>query len=149
MQKALVFVFAGTVLVAGASAQVGKWNGKLSMKMPDPKTIKDPNQRKQTEAIIAQMKSFTIKMELRADKTAVMTTPATKMGGQTRPASTATGTWSVSGNTVNVVILKTDGKAVPKEQSKPQAMTLSADKKTLTMSPAQAPGNLKIIFTKA
>jgi hypothetical protein len=146
MQKALVLMFAGMVLVAGASAQVGKWNGKLSMKMPAATT---PEAKKQQDAIMAQMKQFVIRMDLRADKTVVMSTPAVNMGGRTQKASSATGTWKMSGNTLTVTLTKADGKPMTKEQAQPQVLTMSADKKTLTMSPPQAGGGLKIVFTKA
>jgi hypothetical protein len=147
MRKSLLLTF-GLLLVACSHAQVGKWSGKVAMNLPSPKSISDPAKRKELEELISRMKQYRIGMDFRADKTVTMSLPKVTVGGRTNPGQVATGTWSIKGNTISVLLTKNDGKPIPKEQMKAQPMTLSADKKRIVMTGGTGSRKTTVTFTR-
>ena len=126
---------AATCLLTTAIAQspVGKWTGKLNLKMPEVPAAADANTRQMIEQSMAAVKKMTLHLTFSNDKTYSLFTkgaPA-QAGGEQKD----NGTWSQSGKNVNIVSTRKD-----KKPDKPQTMVFSADGKTLTMSLPGGPG---------
>jgi hypothetical protein len=132
------------LLVLGASAAwassyaqsaVGTWTGHI-----DVSAVKaaDANQQKMMDSMKKMFASTVLKLSLKADKTYSIV--ITGMGPSAKP-TTETGKWSQSGRTVTV----------SDKSGKPQAMNLSANGKTMVMTPPSGkggPAGMKIVFTK-
>lgn len=147
---------------------VGKWNGSIQApkidesKILDPSKIKD--EKKKQEATMMRMMAQQMKMlasvrmnlTMNSNNTFTIVTPPMQAGGQTMPASTSTGTWSVKGNQVTFTTKKSNNTEVKAgTQGSVQTMTLSADGKTMTLvppMPANAPAQarqVRVVFRKA
>ena len=118
-----------------AANPVGKWTGKMMIKMPTLPPSANPQQKAMMEKVMSQMSQARITLDLKANKT--FTVSMTGMP-QAQGAKTETGMWSQKGN----VVTTTQAKA----GSKPQSMTLSPDGKTLTLTIPNGQG--KVVFTK-
>jgi hypothetical protein len=122
-------VFAATCLFTSAIAQspVGKWTGKLNLKMPQLPATADANTRQMVEQGLAAVKKMTLHLTFNKDKTYTMFTkdaPA-QAGGEQKD----NGTWSQSGKTISIISTRKGKKA-----EQPQTMVFSADAKVLTMT---------------
>jgi hypothetical protein len=119
-----------------AVSPVGKWKGKVGGQMPPLPANATPEQKKQYDSMKEMVAKIVINLEFKGDKTySVVVT------GSPQKAPPETGTWTQSGNTVTV-------KSTKNGQTRTQPMTMSADGKTITMSP---PGGstAKITFVRS
>lgn len=149
MKKFGVFALVAVGLVASSHAQVGNWSGTVYMPVPNPKEVKDPAQRKVLEDLVQRLKNYRVKMELRADKKMSMDFPPVKIGTRIQPGQSTTGTWSIKGNVITVLLTMNGSQPIPKAQQKPQTMTLSPDKKRIVMTGGEGVRRTTVTFTKA
>ncbi|AIE87376.1 hypothetical protein [Fimbriimonas ginsengisoli] len=140
--SAVVFAVAALGTSALAQSPVGTWSGHLEMSMPAMPANTPPQQRQMATQMMAMAKKMTITLVFNKNKTYTINAK----GGMV-PANSKgqTGDWSQSGRTIT---LKS-----PKKPSgmggEPQTATLSADGKTITMTPPTHGGPAaKIVFKK-
>jgi hypothetical protein len=142
----LVAVAATCLLTASAIAQspVGTWKGKLNMKMPPMPAGMDPKMKAMVEQQMGQLKKMVVNLNMKKDNTYVITTTG---GPQMAGNDEDKGTWKQSGKTVTITSTK---KRKNMGEQKPQAMTLSNDGKTMTLT-LKGPGGASqgaVTFTK-
>lgn len=136
---ALVATFITTSL---AASPVGTWSGRLVFnQMPTIPPNATPEQKKQMQAMLNQIKNYRITLVIKSNKTFNVSAPALAM----MPAQNAEGTWSVAGTKLTLKSTKENGKPVTGAQAKPQTLDFSADGKTIS-STMQNQG--KIVFTR-
>lgn len=136
---ALVATFVATSI---AASPVGSWSGRLVFnQMPTIPPNATPEQKKQMQAMLDQLKNYRITLVIKSNKTFTVSAPALAM----MPAQNAEGTWSLSGNKLTLKTTKENGKPVDGAKAKPQPLDFSPDGKTIS-APMQSQG--KIVFTR-
>lgn len=142
--KKLALLLAAAMVCTAAFAQspVGSWKGKVKIDMSAMPKVTDPKQKEMMDKMLAQVQAMTITMNVKANKTFVVTIPAA-MG---QPGQTSEGTWTQAGNVVTVTTTKRNGKAAP--DKKPQKMTIQHGGKVMIMNAGDGPQKATITFTK-
>lgn len=132
-------LFAATFLTVSAFAlaasPVGTWKGKIDLsgvKMPTPQNAE---QKAQMDKGLAMLRALNFTLNLKQDKTYVVTITNQPKGEKPQPPQT--GKWSQSGNKITM-----NGKS-----GNSQTATLSANGKTLTVVPPNSNG-MKLVFRK-
>lgn len=132
--------------VAYAAGAVGKWNGKLDIKLPANMPKMEASQKQMMDNMLAEARKMRVALELKSNNTFVL--KASNIPGPNKTA-TSEGTWKQTGSNIVITAKKEDGKAVTGEKAKPQTMILSKDGKTMTLSlPGGMGGSAKIVFTR-
>lgn len=139
VSAALVATFITTSI---AASPVGSWSGRIVFdKAPSIPPNATPEQKKQMQSMLDQIKSYRITLVIKSDKTFNVSAPALAM----MPAQKAEGTWTVSGTKLTLKSTKENGKPVTGAQAKPQVLDFSADGKTISST---MPNQGKIVFTR-
>ncbi|HRF58520.1 MAG TPA: copper resistance protein NlpE N-terminal domain-containing protein [Fimbriimonadaceae bacterium] len=143
---ALVAAVLVVAVVAHAANAVGKWNGKLEIKLPANMPKMEAAQKKMMDDMLAEARKMRVALELKANNTYVL--KATNIPGPNKSA-TSEGTWKQTGSNIVITAKKEDGKAVSGDKAKPQTMVLSKDGKSMTLNlPGGMGGSAKVIFTR-
>lgn len=143
-KKVLAVGLGCLVLAASGFAQelVGKWFGRLTVDWSKLPKMDDPQMKKQLEEARKMIEKIRQVLELKADKTYT-----SSMTGASQPA-TAEGTWAFAGDTLTLTPKKRNGKVVTVgEDSKPRKLTLSKDKKQLSMK--MGSGEVTLVLVRA
>lgn len=141
--KKLVVLLAIAAVAVSAIAQnpVGAWKGKIQMDASSMPKAQNAQQQQMIDKMLAQMKSITLGLNVKANKTFTIDVPS--VGGQ--PGMKGEGTWSQKGNSVTLVTTKQNGK--PPKNSKPQTLKLESAKK-MVLTNMEGPQKVSIIFTR-
>lgn len=130
--------------VAFAASPVGNYSGKIVLDKSKLPKGQNAQQQKMIDDGIAQVAKMKVDLAIKSNKTFNIT----MSGGPLSKPSTAEGTWSQSGNTVNLKTTKQDGKKVEGKAGQTQTMTMSKDGKTLTLDGASQGMPGKMVFTR-
>ncbi len=132
MSAAAVVVLMSSAL---AASPVGKWKGKVSVSAPPMPANATDAQKKQVEQAMAMVKAMVINMDVKSNKTYVVTVT----GGPQQPKPES-GTWAQKGSAVIFTSPKS---------KQGQKMTLSADGKKMTVTMGAGPQAATVTFTKS
>ncbi len=143
--KKFAILLALVAISAASFAQnpVGAWKGNISIDASTLPKARTPEEQKQMDAAMAAMRSLVLKLNVKANKTFTIDSPAM---GQA-PAQKVEGTWSQKGNKVTLVTTKQNG-VKPPAGNKPQVLTISADSKKMTLTPATGGPKVVVTFSK-
>jgi hypothetical protein len=122
--------------MALAATPVGKWSGKITMKLPPMPANVPPQQKAMVTKMMGQLAKAKILATFKKDGTFVMN--ASGMPGP-KPSDTTSGKWTQKGNAVTM----TD----TKNPNRPQTFTMSANGKMMSL--AMPGGQGKVVFTRA
>lgn len=143
MKKFVVLLALAAVAVSAiAQNPVGAWKGKIQMDASSMPKAQNAQQKQLIDKMLAQMKSMTLGLNMKANKTFTIDVPS--VGGQ--PGMKGEGTWSQKGNSVILVTTKQNGK--PPTNSKPQTLKIQPGAKKMVLTNMEGPQKVSIIFTK-
>lgn len=142
--KKLVVLLALAAVTVSAFAQnpVGAWKGKVQLEKANLPKAQNAEQQKMIDKMLAQVKSMTLNLNMKANKTFTIDVPS--MGGQ--PGMKGEGTWSQKGNAITLVTTKQNGK--PPKTSKPQTMKIEPGARKMTLTNNEGGQKVSILFSK-
>ncbi|RYH14653.1 MAG: hypothetical protein EON57_00035 [Alphaproteobacteria bacterium] len=122
--------------LALAASPVGKWSGKITVKLPPMPANTPPQQKAMVTQMMGQLAKSKILANFKKDGTFTMN--ATGMPGP-KPNDTTAGKWTQKGNAVTLTDTKNPGR--------PQTFIMSPNGKTMSLT--MPGGRGKVVFTRA